>query len=66
MQVKVNGNKMEVCEGVTIDALLDLLAVKRHGIAIDLNREIVPKRLLSTTILKDGDAVEIVRMVGGG
>ncbi|WKZ33122.1 MAG: sulfur carrier protein ThiS [Thermodesulfobacteriota bacterium] len=66
MQIKVNGEKMEVCEGITIDSLLDLLAVKRQGIAIDLNREIVPKRLLSTTILKDGDVVEIVRMVGGG
>lgn len=66
MQIKVNGEKREVCEGITIDDLLDLLAVKRQGIAIDLNREIVPKRLLGVTILKDGDAVEIVRMVGGG
>lgn len=66
MHIRVNGEKREVREGMTIDALLDLLAIRRQGIAIDLNREIVPKRLLGSTVLKEGDAVEIVRMVGGG
>lgn len=66
MHIKVNGERREISEGMTIDALLNILAIKRQGIAIDLNREIVPKRLLGTTVLKEGDAVEIVRMVGGG
>lgn len=66
MNIRVNGEKREVMEGMTVDALLDLLAVKRQGIAVDLNREIVPRRLLGSTILKEGDAVEIVKMVGGG
>ena len=42
------------------------LSIKREGIAVDLNREIVPRRLLGSTVLKEGDTLEIVRMVGGG
>lgn len=66
MDIKVNGDKKEFPEGTTLEALLDTLSIARVGIAVELNREIVPKKLFSATILKDGDAVEIVRMVGGG
>jgi sulfur carrier protein len=66
MKIKVNGDIKELPDGATIDALLELLSIKALGIAVEVNREIVPKRLLSVTALKEGDAVEIVRMVGGG
>ncbi|HEY4707440.1 MAG TPA: sulfur carrier protein ThiS [Thermodesulfobacteriota bacterium] len=66
MKIKLNGEIKEVEAGITIQSLLDSLSIKVHGIAIDVNREIVPKRLFGTTALRDGDAVEIVRMVGGG
>lgn len=66
MNIKVNGEPREVREGTTVEGLLESLDIRRQGMAVDLNREIVPKRLFSSTVLKDGDAVEIVRMVGGG
>ena len=66
MKIKINGETMEAGEACTLDVLLDLLGVKRQGIAVELNREIVPKRLHAETRLSDGDSVEIVRMVGGG
>lgn len=66
MRIKINGEYKEVAEGTTLDCLLDAFEIKRQGIAVDLNKEIVPKRLFGSTVLKDGDAVEIVRMVGGG
>ncbi|CAG1064646.1 Sulfur carrier protein ThiS [uncultured bacterium] len=66
MKIKVNGDMKELPDGATIDALLELLSIKAQGIAVEVNREIVPKRLFSGTALKEGDAVEIVRMVGGG
>ena len=66
MIIRLNGETKEVSEGTTVERLLDLFEIKRAGIAVDLNREIVPKRLHSETVLKDGDSVEVVRMVGGG
>ncbi len=66
MIIRLNGETKEVSEGTTVERLLDLFEIKRAGIAVDLNREIVPKRLHKETVLKDGDSVEVVRMVGGG
>lgn len=66
MHIKVNGEKKELPDGSTIEAMLDALSIKAVGIAVEVNREIVPKRLFGASTLKDGDAVEIVRMVGGG
>ena len=66
MHIKVNGDKKELPDNSTIEAMLDALSIKTVGIAVEVNREIVPKRLFGSSTLKDGDAVEIVRMVGGG
>ncbi|HBG46799.1 MAG TPA: thiamine biosynthesis protein ThiS [Deltaproteobacteria bacterium] len=66
MKIKINGEDREAQEGSTVEALLESLSIKREGIAVDLNREIVPRRLLGSTVLKEGDTLEIVRMVGGG
>lgn len=66
MEIKINGETKKTGDGVTLETLLDLLEIKRAGIAVELNREIVPKRLHGQTVLKEGDVVEVVRMVGGG
>ena len=66
MHIKVNGEKKELPDGSTIEVMLNALSIKAVGIAVEVNREIVPKRLFDASTLKDGDAVEIVRMVGGG
>ena len=66
MRVMVNGEAMEVPEGLNVDGLLDHLKVKREYTAVALNREITPKTRYADTHLKDGDKVEIVRPMGGG
>jgi sulfur carrier protein len=66
MRVMVNGEAMEVPEGVSVEGLLDHLKVKREYTAVALNREITPKAQYADTHLKDGDMVEIVRPMGGG
>jgi sulfur carrier protein len=66
MRVLVNGEAVEVPEGVSVDDLLDRLKVKREYTAVALNREIMPKAQYAETHLKDGDKVEIVRPMGGG
>ena len=66
MRVMVNGEAMEVPEGLDVDGLLDHLKVKREYTAVAVNREIMPKAQYGDTHLKDGDRVEIVRPMGGG
>ncbi|MBI1912044.1 MAG: sulfur carrier protein ThiS [Deltaproteobacteria bacterium] len=66
MKIRVNGIEREIEAGTTVESLLNMLEIKVQGIAVDINREIVPKRLFSETILNEGDSIEIVRMVGGG
>ena len=66
MIVSINGGEKEVEDGVTLKALLDLFEIKTQGVAVEVNKEVVPKRLYAATIIKERDAVEIIRMVGGG
>ena len=66
MQVTVNGKAMELTEGLTVDRLLDQLAIKREYTAVAVNREITPKAAYAATVISDGDRIEIVRPMGGG
>ncbi len=66
MRVTVNGEAMELPDGLNVDGLLERLKVKREYTAVALNREITPKTQYADTRLKDGDKVEIVRPMGGG
>jgi len=66
MVVSVNGNEIELPDGLNVDGLLDHLKVKREYTAVAVNREITPKAQYAITHLKEGDKVEIVRPMGGG
>ena len=66
MELKINGNSKEVREGMTISALLEEMKTPAIGIAVELNREIIPRSRHEATVLRDGDVLEIVKMVGGG
>lgn len=47
-------------------AFLATLDVNPKLVAVALNGDVVPKSTFETAIVRQGDAVEIVRMVGGG
>ena len=66
MKITVNGDPLEVPDGLTVAGLLDHLAVKREFTAIAVNREVTPRSAHATTVLHDGDRLEIVRPMGGG
>ncbi len=66
MQLTINGDPKVVETGLSIEALLLSLSLDPTKVAIECNLEIVSKSTYSTTVLKDGDALEIVHFIGGG
>ena len=66
MTVTLNGAEREVAEGTTVLALLEQAGIDRRRIAVELNREVLPKTRHGEHRLAAGDRVEIVTMVGGG
>ena len=66
MTVIVNGEPMELPEGLSVDDLLSRLKIRREFTAVALNREVTQRARYADTKLQDGDKLEIVRPMGGG
>jgi len=65
MQVVINGENRELNGIATVTELLHHLDL--HGnVAIEINREIVPRSEFQHCPVRDGDQIEIVRAIGGG
>ncbi len=63
--VKVNGEVMNIA-GKTVSEYLASTSYDSKRIAVERNGEIVFKSQYDSTVLKDGDVLEIVSFVGGG
>ncbi len=66
MQLTINGETRQVGDQVTVEQLLQELAVDTRQVAVECNRQIVPKSQYGQTQLTSGDAIEIVEFIGGG
>ena len=66
MRIQVNGEPREIDPGASVSALLTELGYTAGAVAVERNREVVPRRGHATTELMPGDEVEIVTFVGGG
>ena len=65
LTLTVNGEP-RCAAAATVAALVDELGLDRRKVAVERNREIVPRSLHAATALADGDRIEIVQFVGGG
>ena len=65
MNLTINGEN-QISSAETLGALVAGLGMKPDRVAIELNREIVPREQWPDTPLHDGDRLEIVHFVGGG
>ena len=63
--VKINGTELDLA-GKTVTQYLETTDYNRSRIAVERNGEIVSKANYDSTVLNDGDIVEIVSFVGGG
>ena len=66
MRIEVNGEAREVSQGITVAELLQALGVAGGPVAVERNRQIVPRAAHASTGLSDGDVLEVVHFVGGG
>jgi len=68
MKLTINGETkdLELPADATIVELLDQMGLKGRPVAVERNREIVPKREHDQTPLAEGDTLELVTLVGGG
>ena len=64
--IQLNGETYEVPEPLTVDALLARLEIDGRRVAVEVNELVVRKAAYADTVVRDGDAVEVVNFVGGG
>jgi thiamine biosynthesis protein ThiS len=66
MTLSINGEDRDFEAISTLSDLVAQLGMKPDRVAIELNRELVPRDLWPATRLSNGDKLEIVHFVGGG
>ena len=66
MTIKLNGDPHDIPQPLSVSALLATLAIDARRVAVEHNLAVVKKTEYDTSIVTDGDEVEIVNFVGGG
>ena len=66
MQLTINGEEKSFEAPLTLATLLEQLGLKLDRVAIEYNKNIVPRPQWAETSLAEGDRLEIVQFVGGG
>jgi len=66
MRVTVNGEARDVPDGLSVRGLVEALGLTDGPVAVEKNREIVPRALHAETAVAENDVLEIVHLVGGG
>ena len=65
MKLTING-QLQDSAPATLAQLIEHLGMKQDRVAVELNRNIVPRDQWAHTHLAEGDQLEIVHFVGGG
>ena len=68
MRIQVNGEQVELESSVTVEQLLAHLNIDWQGgrVAVEVNMDVIPKAEYPSRMIVEGDAVEVVKFVGGG
>ena len=66
MKISLNGEEQEVPEGVSAEALLQMLDLSGKRVAMEINMEVLPRSRFAQVEIRSGDRIEIVRAIGGG
>lgn len=66
MKIFINGEQKNIADSVTAQHLLEQLGMSQQRVALEINREVVPRSLHAKHKFQDGDRVEIIQAIGGG
>ena len=66
VKATINGESLELPEGLTVAGLLEFLGTIRQGIAVARNDSVVPRARYDSDYIQNGDRIEIIRAVAGG
>lgn len=66
MQITLNGETKDVLDALSVESLLGDLGIDAKKVAVERNLEIVPKSEFGSTVVQDGDRLEVVHFIGGG
>ena len=66
MTIQLNGELHDVPEPISVSRLLETLEIDPRRVAVEHNRLVVRKAAYASTVVAEGDEVEVVNFVGGG
>ena len=66
MDILLNGETRNFPAPLTVAGLLVAIGLGEKRVAVEVNREVVPRSRHQTQALADGDRVEIIQAIGGG
>ncbi len=67
MRLTINGQVEDIAgEALGLVMYLEQMKISPETVAVELNDVVISKNAYATTLIKEGDVIEIVRFVGGG
>jgi thiamine biosynthesis protein ThiS len=66
LTVVVNGERKEITDGSSVADFIAGAGLKAERLAIEVNRSIIRRADWPSTVLTEGDRIEVVHFVGGG
>ncbi|MCA9136707.1 MAG: sulfur carrier protein ThiS [Planctomycetales bacterium] len=66
ISITVNGENVNIESEMSVEQLLDTVDVPPNYLAVEVNADVVPRESYGETIVRAGDDVEVVTLVGGG
>ena len=66
IEIVVNGKRLFVPAEISVAELLERLEIQQRAIAVEINQQIQPAEGFAVRTLQNGDALELVTLVGGG
>ena len=66
MNILLNGDSSTVNEGTLLSQLIEELGLTGKRLAVEINKEIIPKSEHEKYVIQENDRIEIVHAIGGG
>ncbi len=66
ISITINGQSLQIAAGTRLPEVLELAELQQRVLAVEVNRQVVPKKDQADYAVSDGDCIEAVTLVGGG